>query len=122
MKKILLVMVLGFISTLAFSQSKSKAKIDRSHIKVDTIRIVNVKLNPDAKIQIDTTNGFARVTVPPNTVTFVMTPEQVQLLEYVISESGAGFKSTNQCIAIMKSQQYVNPPFPVPKSDTSSKK
>lgn len=62
-------------------------------------------------------------TLPPNvdgpkgTVIFVMTPDQVALLEYVISKTDAGFEKTNALIQILKTQQY-NPPATISPADT----
>lgn len=43
------------------------------------------------------------------TVVFVLTLDQVKLLEYVISESGASYKSTSELIDILRNQQYHAP-------------
>lgn len=109
-----LVLLLG-IGLMGFSQTKKKPA---PRPKMDTTSHVGIENGP-----------------PPGSIVFVITPDQLALLNYVINESEAGHKDVMALVKILQTQQYhppiveakdtslfkkVNPPVPL--KDTAVKK
>jgi hypothetical protein len=113
MKRSIAIVAIAALALVTMSQTKKKTP------KKEEPKMQGIKLSPASSGLQKDSAGNTLLPIPPNTIAFVMTPEQVQLLEYVIQESQAGFKSTTQCIQILTNQRYVNVP---PKDTTAVKK
>lgn len=87
MKKLIVLLAVLFIGISSFCQTKKPKEVPKS---------------------VSTTAGKV---VPANqsTVIFVLTNEQVKLLEYVLGESQAGHKDVMTMINILQNQQYHQP-------------
>lgn len=109
MKQATLILAFSVLSMATFAQAKK----DSTHKKI----IATKTHDSDFKV----TSGDS-TKIPIGTVIFALNPEQVQLLEFVISKSDAGFEKTNVLIQILKTQQYKMPTPTPPAKDSSSQK
>lgn len=99
MKKFIVISTLIFLGLSCFAQKKVQPKKDTvSHVAPP----------------IDPTQG-----PPPGSTVIILAPDQVHLLEAVISESNYSFRETQILLQILRTQQYV---VPKPAEDTLLKR
>lgn len=93
MKKLSVFILCSLLSTCLFAQLKKggmgKPTKETTH-----------------KADIDTAKHQLGSDIPNGTTVFVLSQDQVHLLEYVISKTDAGFEKTQELIRILKTQQY----------------
>lgn len=115
MKKVLVLTLLLGICSIAFSQANPmKPK------KGETTK----RMTKDTTAKVDTAASIPTVDVsqgpPPGSTTFILMPDQVKLLQYVIDQSDAGHRSVVELATILRNQQYVAPSLK--KDSTAAKK